>query len=264
MQKISILGCGWLGLPLGESLVKKGHLVKGSTTSREKLPLLEASGIIPFEIMLHEDRIRGDFEGFMQNTEILIVDIPPKRNSPENFTSKIKSLLLAVEKSSVKKILFVSSTSVYAHQTAIITEETKPNPETENAKQLLEAEQLLKNFPTPSTIVRFGGLIGSDRHPVRFLAGKKNLENPNGSINFIHQLDCIGILQAIIEKDCWNQTFNAVAPQHPTREEYYTLKAKEFNLPFPEFDYSQPSAGKIISSEKLQTVLGYRFEIAIA
>jgi UDP-glucose 6-dehydrogenase len=36
-MKISIVGCGWLGLPLGEKLAKSGHQVFGSTTSVEKI-----------------------------------------------------------------------------------------------------------------------------------------------------------------------------------------------------------------------------------
>ncbi|WP_258929290.1 hypothetical protein [Flavobacterium davisii] len=40
-QKISLLGCGWLGLPLAESLIKKGYEIKGSTTNLDKIPLLK-------------------------------------------------------------------------------------------------------------------------------------------------------------------------------------------------------------------------------
>lgn len=41
MQKISVLGCGWLGLPLSKKLIESGFVVKGSTTSSEKLSQLE-------------------------------------------------------------------------------------------------------------------------------------------------------------------------------------------------------------------------------
>jgi nucleoside-diphosphate-sugar epimerase len=51
-----------------------------------------------------------------------------------------------------------------------------------------------------TTILRFGGLIGEDRNPIRFLAGRENLENPDAPINLIHQTDCIGIILRIIEK----------------------------------------------------------------
>lgn len=130
----------------------------------------------------------------------------------------------------------MSSTSVYGDDNDFVSEETITNPETESGKQLLLAEALLqnnKNFET--TILRFGGLIGEDRHPVKFLAGKENLENPDTPINLIHLYDCISIIKEIINQSKWNEVFNAVAPFHPSREEYYTQKAIETNLPEPKF-----------------------------
>ena len=275
MKKISILGCGWLGLPLAKSLLKKGFSVKGSTTSTEKIAVLEAAGIEPFLLEVSETEIIGAITMFLESSEILIIDIPPKLrgNSAENFVAKIQNLLPFIEKSSVEKVIFISSTSVYADDisTALtVTELTKPQPETESGKQLLETELLLqnnKNFQT--TVIRFGGLIGEDRHPIRFLAGRKNIENPDAPINLIHQTDCIGIIEIIIKKglrqaqsdrELKTETFNAVAPFHPTRKDYYTQKAIALNLALPEFEQSKPSVGKIISSEKVESVLEYKFK----
>ena len=276
MKQISILGCGWLGLPLAKSLLEKDFLVNGSTTSIEKISILEKAGISAFQISLFEDKIEGAMDLFLENSEILIVDIPPKLrgDSKENFVVKIQNLIPFIENSTVKKVLFVSSTSVYADDDSIITEKTKPHPDTESGKQLLKAEQLLqinKNFQT--TIIRFGGLIGKDRHPIRFLAGRKNVENPDAPINLIHQEDCIGIIEAIVEKGLrtpevsgqsdtsnFNDVFNAVAAFHPTRKEYYTQKAMELNLPLPEFKEGDISIGKLISSDKIITKLGYNFK----
>lgn len=263
MRQISILGCGWLGLPLAKSLLANGFLVNGSTTSLEKISVLKNAGIRPFQINLLEDAIEGEIGLFIENSEILIIDIPPKLRSTtsENFVGKIRTLLPFIEKSSVEKVLFVSSTSVYADDDSIITENSIPNPETASGKQLLEAESLLKNnskFQT--TVIRFGGLIGNDRHPIRFLAGRKKIENPNAPINLIHQDDCIGIIEKIILTDSFNETFNAVAPFHPTRKDYYTQKAIDLKLPLPEFDESKTSIGKTILSDKLIAVLNYDFK----
>jgi len=263
MKKISVLGCGWLGLPLAKSLLKKGFSINGSTTSLEKISILEKNGITPFQISLFEDKIEGAMDLFLDNSEILIVDIPPKLrgDSKENFVGKIHSLIPFIENSTIKKVLFVSSTSVFSDDNSEVTEASIPNPDTESGKQLLEAEQLLlsnKNFQT--TIIRFGGLIGNDRHPIKFLAGRKNIENPDAPINLIHQDDCIGIIETIISLDLWNAIFNAVAPIHPTRKEYYTQKAMELNLPLPEFEEGKISAGKLISSIKIETVLNYKFK----
>ena len=262
---ISILGCGWLGFPLAKSLLKKGFLVKGSTTTLEKMSVLENAGINAFQIALSEEVIIGEIVAFLSNSEILIIDIPPKLrgNSNENFVAKIQNLIPFIEKSSVEKVIFVSSTSVYSDAISIdlITEMTTPNPDTESGKQLLEAEKILQNNSNfRTTVIRFGGLIGEDRHPIKFLAGRENLENPEAPINLIHQLDCIGIITEILEKNCFGKTFNAVSPFHPTRKVYYSKKALELNLPLPKFDESKPSVGKIISSEKIEIVLKYTFQ----
>lgn len=262
MKQISILGCGWLGLPLAKSLLKKGFSINGSTTSVEKIAVLEKAGISAFQINLFEDRIEGNLDLFLSNSDVLIIDIPPKLrgDSKENFVTKIQNIIPFIEKSSVEKVIFVSSTSVYADDNSIITEETIPNPDTESGKQLLEAEQLLQNNSNfQTTIVRFGGLIGEDRHPIKFLAGRKNIENPEGPINLIHQVDCIGIIEAIYETNSWQENYNAVTPYHPIRKEYYTHKAIELNLPLPEFDESKISIGKTILSKKVIETLNYNY-----
>jgi hypothetical protein len=64
----------------------------------------------------------------------------------------------------------------------------------------------------------------------------------------------------IIDSDFWGETFNAVSPFHTTREHYYCEKAKELGLDLPTFDHSKPSIGKLISSEKIETVVGYQFK----
>lgn len=262
MTQISILGCGWLGLPLAKALLKNEFSVKGSTTSVEKLSILEKSGILPYLIALSENETTGNLIDFLENSKILIIDVPPKLrgSATENFVSKIKNVIPFIEKSAVENVLFISSTSVYGEDNLVVTEETELNPDTESGRQLLETEQFLQsnsNFKT--TILRFGGLIGEDRHPIKFLSGRKNIENPNAPINLIHQDDCIGIIMEILKSNSWNETFNAVTPFHPSRKEYYTQKAIDLNLALPEFNAENSNLGKTISSTKIENVLEYQF-----
>lgn len=262
MSKISILGCGWLGLPLAMMLLEKGFIVKGSTTSENKLHSLEDNGIKPFLISLKAEEILGDVKGFLKGSTILIIDIPPKLRSleKENFVAKIQNIIPFIEQSSVESVLFISSTSVYNEKEKYVTEATISNPDTESGIQLTASEKLLQsNTSFQTTVLRFGGLIGKDRHPIKFITGKKDLENPDAPINIIHQEDCIGIILKIIETNSWGETFNAVAPFHPTREEYYIKKAIEYGLEPPTFCHERPSVGKIIDSLKIEEHLGYSF-----
>ena len=83
----------------------------------------------------------------------------------------------------------------------VYTEETRAAPNLENGRQLLEVEHLLQNNTNfKTTVIRFGGLIGEDRQPVRSLSGNKMLQNPTAPINLIHQQDCIGIIETIIDQ----------------------------------------------------------------
>ena len=273
-KKIAILGCGWLGLPLAKSLLSKGYEVKGSTTSESKLDVLKNAGISTFQIQLEEHQIIGNITDFLKETDVLVIDIPPglrrefSTSLEMTFVNKVKTLIPFIEKSGIQKVVFVSSTSVYGDgfQIVEITEETQPNPDTESGKQLVIAETILQsNSYFKTTVIRFGGLLGEDRHPVKFLAGRTNVENPNAPVNMIEREDCIGIIEEILKQVQhdnweWNQTFNAVAPQHPTRKAYYHKKAEIFNLPLPTFAENSESKGKIISSKKVETILGYSFQ----
>ena len=74
MTQISILGCGWLGLPLAKTLLENDFSVKGSTTSNDKLSMLKNSGIQPYLISVTEDEIVGNLTDFLENSKILIID----------------------------------------------------------------------------------------------------------------------------------------------------------------------------------------------
>jgi nucleoside-diphosphate-sugar epimerase len=262
MTQISILGCGWLGLPLAKSLLQNGFSIKGSTTSLEKISPLQSAGITPFLVRLEEQQISASVADFLADSQILIINIPPKLRgaSSENFVAKITTLLPFIENSTVEKVLFVSSTSVYGDDNDLVTEDSPLNPDTEGGRQLAIVENVLqKNRHFQTTILRFGGLIGEDRNPVRFLSGRENIENPNAPINLIHQDDCIGIIEKIIALNSWNKTYNAVTPFHPSRKEYYSQKATELNLALPKFAASNTVIGKTILSDYLIKSLQYSF-----
>lgn len=262
-MNISVLGCGWLGLPLAKRLLEEGHTVKGSTTTMDKMSHLTAEGIIPYQIKVYEEGVQGDLTSFLSDAEILVIDIPPgTRKDPEtNFTGKTGRIKEYLEKSSVKQVIFISSTSVYEDGEDIpeYTEEEAANGTAANALQLRGAESLLKKWgETTLSIVRFGGLLGPGRHPVKYLAGRKDISDPEAPVNLIHLEDCIGIIIAVVNSGK-NGVFHGVHPNHPSKEEFYTAVARQKNLPAPEFDHSTRSKGKLIKSVRLEEELSYIF-----
>ncbi|WP_179021557.1 NAD(P)H-binding protein [Winogradskyella forsetii] len=263
--QISVIGCGWLGLPLAKTLVKNGFVVKGSTTSKDKFETLKKYQIEPFLITLNASGIKGNCAEFLTGSDTIIINIPPglRKNPTKNHVAEIAHLIHAIEVSSVKHVLYISSTSVFENEAnfPVTTDETKPNATSNTAKQLIEIENRLQtnsNFET--TILRFGGLIDEERHPAKFLSGRNDISNPDAPINLIHKTDCIHIILAILEKDLWNLSVNAVYPKHITKETYYTNYCKQENILPPNYNSSEESKGKIIDSSKLVQLLNYTFK----
>lgn len=245
-------------------LLAEGFSVKGSTTSAEKLPILRNAGIKPYQIKVTSEGIEGDIADFLAATDVLVVDFPPglRKDPKMDYSGAIRLLSEAVESSCVKKVIFVSSISVYeeTENFTIYTEDTEPNATSVAGKEIISAEKIMLQNPViDTTVVRLGGLIGAGRHPVKYLAGRSALANPLGPVNLIHLKDCLQVLKKVLENDIFGEIYNAVYPVNPPREKYYTAKSMEAGLELPQFDHSKASKGKVISSSKLMRELNYEF-----
>lgn len=264
-MKISILGCGWLGLPLGRFWSDKGHQVKGSTTRESQFEKLVQAGIHPYTINLTSTGVKGDFSGFMRDAEVLVISIPPglRKTNSENFTDKIKFLLPKIKQSSLQTLIFVSSTSVYGDHQGEVDEETIPEPDTESGRQLYTTEELLLQLDQPSIcVLRLGGLLGPDRHPVIFLSGRKELPSPENPVNLIQQQEVIEIIDFLLELETLPKRVNAVFPQHPEKAIYYSNEAQKRGLPLPEFNSLDTQIGKCVHSNVLHQ-FSYSFKYSL-
>lgn len=257
-MKISILGCGWLGLPLAKKLAEEGYQIKGSATSSNHLKAIEQTGTQPFIIRLAPHLI-GETDFF--DSEYLVINFPPERREDiESYlATQIQSLTETLQKTPVKKVLFVSSTSVYPAINKEVKEEDA-HPGKKSGKALLHAEKVLRAQPNfDVTVIRFSGLIGYDRLPGRFLAGKKDVKNGDAPVNLIHRDDCLRILEQIIKSGLWGQTYNACSPQHPKRKDFYTKAARKAGTSIPTFDDTSETQYKIVNSDKLISDLNFQF-----
>tara|TARA_B100000787_G_scaffold48325_1_gene34731 strand:- start:13150 stop:13926 length:777 start_codon:yes stop_codon:yes gene_type:complete len=245
MKNVSILGCGWLGKPMAVSLLNNGFSVKGSTTSEIKIQELEALEIETYLIDINEFE---EFNSFLMS-DILIIAITSKD------IDAYESLVQQIELSSIQKVVFISSTSVYPISNTVVSEETK----TLNTP-LLQIENLfIENTYFETTILRFAGLFGPGRHPGSWFKNGRKIPQPDGFVNMIHQEDCIEIIHEIIDQNCWNSVFNACSNDHPTRQDFYKNARKSLNFDAPIFEENSSLKYKIISSKKLQIALGYTF-----
>jgi nucleoside-diphosphate-sugar epimerase len=249
LNTISILGSGWLGLPLAEHFIHTGYEVKASTTSEDRLASLASIGADAFIVNI--DSLTSSVNNFLQS-DILIINIPSK--NIDGFSH----LVDRIAASSIQKIVFVSSTSVYENKKKVMTES---DTEYFTNSPLLEIEALLQQYSGASTtIVRFGGLIGYRRHPGNFFRSKGMVQNPDAPVNLIHRDDCIGIISKIVEQQVWGEVFNCCADTHPSKREFYTRAVHLIGAPLPAFGAPNPNTGKIISNHKVKQRLNYDFK----
>jgi nucleoside-diphosphate-sugar epimerase len=265
-KKIGILGCGWLGLPLAKSLIDDKLIVHGTTTSNSKMEVLQEANIIPFTIVLNGNGIVGNIQNFLDGLDVLIVNVPPKlRSNPEaSYVEKIRLLHHEIKKLDLTRIIFISSTSVYGNINGLVTEDSPTHPNTASGSQLLASENIFsKDEVLNTTIIRFGGLIGADRHPVNHLSGKTNLANGNDPVNLIHLNDCIGIIRTVLHGSYKHNVLNGVYPLHPTKEAYYTSEAIKKGLLPPIYCKKSPQIGNKTIESRYLNVKIYQYNTSI-
>ena len=133
-------------------------------------------------------------------------------------------------------------------------------PDSENGKEILKTENLVKN--KNNTILRFGGLIGEGRNPLKYLIQKNEVLNADAPINYIHQKDCIGIINAIISKGKWGETYTAVAPFHPSKIEYYNYICDYKKIKRLNFSNKKTEINKEIYDDRIKNELNYTFKFS--
>jgi nucleoside-diphosphate-sugar epimerase len=263
-MKISVLGCGWLGFPLAQYLLREGYEVKGSTTTKDKVVLLKQAGIEAHKIQIPSTLDDSDSKAFW-DTDILILNIPPERGSEnidKDYPALINQIVDKAVRSGISWIIFASSTSVYSETGGLTSENQteKGKASRPSGEAVLEAENVIKNSGMDFTILRFGGLYGYDRHPVKYLSGKKNLGDPEKTVNLVHQVDCIKAVHEVVRQNSRNEIFNVVSDGHPPRKEFYQSAASHFNMPLPEFKKETSNKNyRIVSNRKLKETLDFSF-----
>jgi nucleoside-diphosphate-sugar epimerase len=244
MNQICIVGIGWLGKQLIDSLSNFKLIgLNRSTYSDLKIPQLkfDIGSIVDWRV-LPESLI---------NVELFIITIPP--SSSDNYAKCLGHFLKLILKNE-SKVIYTSSTSVYGNSIGVISESTIVMPQSENAKQIVEVEKIIQSeFGTNGVVLRLGGLIGPGRHPVNSMVKKTYLKGGNLEVNLIHSIDIICFIRQLIFS--WNGgVFNLAHPDHPIKKEYYTWYAKECGLNISPFEENDSSKGKIIDSNKLKAL----------
>lgn len=257
-DKVVIIGCGTLGLPLAKQLIKNGYQVKGSTTHAAKLSVLEHAGIQPFLLNFNDETT--DLLKVLSPKDIVVVTFPPNtRSSKKPYLDQLKLLSQQLQQVGVKKVLFTSSTDVYPQNGSWVDEQDAEiiKPRFTDTPVLTLERTLTDCMDFNTTILRFAGLMGPSYSTGFQLAGRE-LKGENDLINMVHQDDCVAIMQEIIQRNIWGESFNVVSDKHPTKAEFYNKLCDILGLARPKFIEGQ-SSYRIVSNKKLKQTLGYQF-----
>ncbi len=257
INSVLIVGCGWVGTKLAKKLIDQNIKVYGTTRSDEKAEKLNQLNIHPILFDLDEPNVE---ETELPSVDAVIISVSPGRGPDRSNYPKHISILGKLLGSTNQHVVMYSSTSAYSGCKGLVNEFDK-NPDAESENTLLAAEGALRNHIPSSTILRLGGLFGSDRHPVKYLAGRKNISGGDAPVNLVHRRDVINATLAVLGHKVTNQVFNVVNPNHPSKKEYYTSVAKKLCLGEPEFE-SGGKDGKKVNGDKIEQKLRFEYSHA--
>jgi nucleoside-diphosphate-sugar epimerase len=258
-QRISVLGGGWLGLPLAQYLAAQGYAVQVSRTTAVGVQQVRELGLGAQEVNLSAEAPLAD--GPFWQVPTMLIAVPPQASQPAaTQVAQYQRLAERLRASGVEHVLYVSSTSVYGETNAEVTETTPLTPQKPGGQVVQALEQVLQQEAAlQTTVLRFGGLIGYDRLPTDAAAIQRRSRAADTPMNVIHRDDCVRIIYEIVRQKAWGEAFNACADEHPTRREYYTAAAAARGFDLPDMGPVQNLPYKVVSSEKLKTTLNYQF-----
>ncbi len=245
LPRISILGGGWLGAPLAQYLEARGYTTRLSTASQERYEQLQQTHKQVYQINVEHDRVQGDWAAFAQ-AEVLVINIPPDRSNPDK--GQFDALITQILASPIKRVLLVSSTSVYPNVNRVVLEN-----EADTTSRLYRNEQAfrqLEEFDT--TVLRLAGLIGGERHPGRFFRHSGRIKQSDAPVNLIHR-EC---LHQIIAQNYWGEVVNACADTHPLKMDFYPTAAAAIGMPVPVLEQQGKISYKLVSNQKMKSDLG--------
>jgi len=256
-DNILIIGSGWLGAPLSVHLSDNGYRVSATTTHEtnhrnmdSRVPLLTLDSQKPQQVIATLVSVKPT---------TMIIAIPPSRDNGDYLASLMVLSNAAVD-AHINQVIFISSSSVWGNNTGLVNEQTAMSPTSDSAIAMTKFSQHLQQQKAfRATTLCLTGLFNTQRHPGRFLAGRRDIANPNAVVNMIHQQDCIGLISSLLQQPQWQPLYIGSAPSHPTRRDFYRHGAKILGLTPPQFNLKGGEEGKTVCGKASAMALGYQY-----
>ncbi|AKA39773.1 SDR family oxidoreductase [Yersinia ruckeri] len=264
MKKVAIIGLGWLGMPLAQALIRRGIQVVGSKTTPDGVDAARMSGVECYQLELTPD-LMCDPEDLPRlfDVDALVITLPASRTAEDGdgYFLAVREVVDSALVYGVPRIIFTSSTSVYGDTVGQVKEDSPLRPVSGAGKTLVALEQWLHQLPHTSVdILRLAGLVGNERHPGRFLAGKTAVKGASQGVNLVHQDDVIAAIELLLNLPKGGHIYNLCAPKHPAKKDFYPECARALQLTPPKFapeDGVQPS--RLVDGSRICSELGFEY-----
>lgn len=275
-MRVLIVGCGYVGLPLGSELVQEGHEVFGLRRSPESSDAIQAAGIQPLVADITDPAqfaaLPGPFDWVVNLVSSSKGDATAYQNVYVNGT---RNLIDWLAQNPPQKFVYTSSTSVYGQtDSSVVKESSATQPITETGKLLVETEKLLieafQKSKFPALILRVAGIYGPDRGHLfqQFLRNEVRISGKGERIiNMIHRDDLIGIIQRTLKSGRPGEIYNVVDDEPVAQVHFFRWLSETLGKWMPPFaseeEIAAPKRGltnKKVSNRKLKMELGYVYK----
>ena len=274
-MRVLIVGCGYVGLPLGAELVRQGHEVFGLRRSAAD-DALKAAGIAPLHAdITSPETLTGLPGGFDWVVNCAASGGGGAEDYRRLYLQGTRNLIEWLSPSQPKKFIYTSSTSVYGQNDGALVKESSPaDPQAETAKVLVETEKVLlaaaQQEKFPAVILRVAGIYGPDRGHwfKQYLKDEARIEGRGERIlNMIHRDDLIGVIIAALKNGRPGEIYNAVDDEPVSQLKFFEWLAASLDKPLPptepedvEANHKRGLTNKKVSNRRLKMELGYQFK----
>ena len=260
--EVLIIGCGFLGEATAEIFSERGKRVLGLVRSADTLASLVGRN---FDSAACDVTDQVSVDGLipkLHGIPLAIYCVSSGRGGADTYAAVYRDGLRRVLESwAPRRMIFVSSTSVYGQTDgALVNEESPAVPDRETGRILLAAEDMA--LAAGGSVARLSGIYGPGRSVLlrKFLSGEALLEDGgNRWINQIHRDDAAKALANLAKASAIPGVYNVTDNSPATQREVYGWMADFLNRPLPpegvaDFNRKRGWTSKKVSNAKLLSI----------
>lgn len=276
-MRVLIVGCGYVGLPLGEALVRQGHEVVGVCRGAEGGERMRGAGLVPVVGDLTSEEFRlpgGRFDAVLFTASAAGGDMVGQVEAERRL--RMEGMVRLVGQLSAEppgKFVYAGSKAVYGQQDGSVVKETsETRPEGERGRVWLEAERWLLGAgrAVGPVVMRVGDVYGPGRELYLEALAKNRLRIPGAGqrhLNFVHRDDVVGGMLAALKSGRAGEVYNLVDDEPVRETQFFSWLAETLGKWMPPKGGEEGDAGVRrelancrVSNRRLTMELGYRLK----